>query len=126
MTGVSTISNALEPLKPEQFEGAGGMATRHDAMLAAEGDADYVMFGEPDATGTRPGFAAIEERVAWWAELFEILCVGCGASIDDIAPLIAAGADFIARGDFIGRDPIGTAATISEAARLLPAREPAE
>ena len=40
-------------------------------MLAAEAGADYVMFGEPDGTGARPAFAAIEERVAWWAEVFE-------------------------------------------------------
>ncbi len=126
LTGISAFSDALEHLKPERIAGAGGLATRHDAMLAAERDADYVMFGEPDATGTRPAFAAIEERVAWWAELFEIPCVGCAASIDDIAPLIAAGADFIALGDFIWRDPNATAATISEAARLLPAREPVE
>ena len=126
LTGISAFSDALEQLRPERIAGAGGLATRHDAMLAAERDADYVMFGEPDATGTRPAFAAIEERVAWWAELFEIPCVGCAASIDDIAPLIAAGADFIALGDFIWRDPSATAATISEAARLLPAREPAE
>ena len=41
-------------------------------MLAAEAGADYVMFGEPDENGARPAFAAVEERVAWWAEVFEI------------------------------------------------------
>ena len=49
-------------------------------MVAAEAGADYVMFGEPDAAGERPGFAAIEERVAWWAEVFEAPCVGYAAS----------------------------------------------
>jgi thiamine-phosphate pyrophosphorylase len=123
LTSIAAFTEALERLKPERIAGAGGLATRHDAMLAAERDADYVMFGEPDAAGTRPAFTAVEDRVAWWAELFEIPCVGYAASFDDIAPLIAAGADFIALGDFIWRDP---GATISEAARLLPAREPAE
>ncbi len=74
-------------------------------MLAAEQGADYVMFGEPDADGVRPAFAAIEERIAWWAEVFEIPCVGYAASLDDIAPLVAAGADFVALGDFVWRDP---------------------
>jgi thiamine-phosphate pyrophosphorylase len=123
LTSIAAFTEALEQLKPERIAGAGGLATRHDAMLAAERDADYVMFGEPDAAGTRPAFMAVEDRVAWWAELFEIPCVGYAASFDDIAPLIAAGADFIALGDFIWRDP---GATVSEAARLLPAREPAE
>ncbi len=126
LTGITAFTEALEQLKPERIAGAGGLATRHDAMLAAERDADYVMFGEPDATGARPAFTAIEERIAWWAELFEIPCVGCAAAFDDISPLIAARADFIALSDFIWRDPGATAATISEAARLLPAREPAE
>ena len=58
-------------------------------MLAAEAGADYVMFGEPDATGERPGFEAIEERVAWWAEVFETPCVGYAASLDEVAPLVA-------------------------------------
>ena len=38
-------------LKPERIVGVGGLATRHDAMLAAEQGADYVMFGEPDQVG---------------------------------------------------------------------------
>ena len=63
-------------LKPDWIAGVGGLASRHDAMTAAEHGADYVMFGEPDAAGVRPSFAAIEERVAWWAELFETPCVG--------------------------------------------------
>ena len=34
----------------------------------AERGADYVMFGEPEAGGRRPSFAAIVERIEWWAE----------------------------------------------------------
>jgi thiamine-phosphate pyrophosphorylase len=126
MTGISAFTEALEQLKPERIAGVGGLASRHDAMAAAEKEADYVMFGEPDATGARPAFAAIEERVAWWAEVFEIPCVGYAASMEDIAPLVAAGADFIALGDFIWRDPDAVAITISDVARLLPLSEPAE
>ena len=60
-------------------------------MLAAEAGADYVMFGEPDAAGERPSFEAIEERVAWWAEVFEIPCVGFAAAPEEVAPLATAG-----------------------------------
>ncbi|MGB6349586.1 MAG: thiamine phosphate synthase, partial [Pseudolabrys sp.] len=126
LTSIAAFTESLEQLKPERIAGAGGLTTRHDAMLAAERDADYVMFGEPDTFGTRPAFTAIEDRVAWWAELFEIPCVGYAASFDEISPLIAAGADFIAIGDFIWRDPGAAGTTISEATRLLAAREPAE
>jgi len=99
--------------------GAGGLETRHDAMLAAEQGADYVMFGEPDENGQRPSFADIEERVSWWAEVFEAPCVGYAASLDEVVPLVQAGADFIALGDFIWRDPQQVAAIIAEAARHM-------
>jgi len=87
--------------------------------LAAERDADYVMFGEPDENGERPSFAAIEERVSWWAEVFEIPCVAFAASVDEVAPLVKAGAAFIARGDWVWRDTHSVAATIADAARRL-------
>jgi thiamine-phosphate pyrophosphorylase len=114
LTGIAAFTDALDQLKPERITGAGGLASRHDAMRAAERGADYVMFGEPGATGERPAFMAIEERVAWWAEVFEIPCVGYAASIDEIAPLVAAGADFIAVGDFLWRDPRTIAATMND------------
>ena len=79
LTGMAAFTAALEQLKPERIAGVGGLATRHDAMVAAEAGADYVMFGEPDAAGERPAFDAIEERIAWWAEVFEAPCVGYAA-----------------------------------------------
>lgn len=125
LTGIVAFTEGLGHLKPDRIAGAGGLTTRHDAMLAAEQGADYVMFGEPDAAGIRPSFEAIEERVAWWAEVFESPCVAHAASLDDIAPLVAAGADFIALGDFLWRDPHAIKATASEASRLLRLPEPA-
>jgi thiamine-phosphate pyrophosphorylase len=125
LTGIVAFTESLTHLKPERIAGAGGLTTRHDAMLAAEQGADYVMFGEPDAAGARPSFEAIEERVAWWAEVFESPCVAYAASLDNIAPLVAAGADFIALGDFLWRDPQAIKATTSEASRLLRLPEPA-
>ena len=65
------------------------------------------MFGEPDDEGTRPSFAAIVERVAWWAEVFEIPCVAYAGSIEEIEALCAAGADFVALGDAAFADPRG-------------------
>jgi thiamine-phosphate pyrophosphorylase len=119
LTGFAAFSEALGRLKPERIAGCGGLETRHDAMAAAEANADYVMFGEPDEAGERPSFAAIEERVAWWAEVFESPCVGFAGSVDEVAPLVKAGADFIALGDWVWRDPQNIAATIGDAARHL-------
>ncbi len=120
LTGIAGFDDAVGTLKPDRIAGAGGLHTRHDAMLAAEHGADYVMFGEPDAQGARPAFAAILERVSWWAELFEVPCVAYAASLAEIAPLVEAGADFVALGEGIGRDP----AALREAARRLAPSEP--
>src|SRR5262245_47325414 len=38
---------AARALKPERIVGCGGLVSRHDAMLAGDAGADYVMFGEP-------------------------------------------------------------------------------
>jgi thiamine-phosphate pyrophosphorylase len=119
LTGIAEFTAALEQLKPERIVGVGGIVTRHDAMSAAEAGADYVMFGEPGAAGERPSFEAIEERVAWWAEVFEAPCVAYAASIDEVAPLVKAGADFVALGDWFWRDPQTIAAAMADVAGQL-------
>jgi thiamine-phosphate pyrophosphorylase len=122
LTGLAAFTEALDTLKPERIAGCGGLHSRHDAMLAAEAGADYVMFGEPEERGQRPAFAAIEERVAWWAEVFEVPCVGYAAALEEIAPLVRAGADFVALGDWLWREP---QTAIAAAARALKLPEPA-
>jgi thiamine-phosphate pyrophosphorylase len=112
LTSLDDFAEVLERLKPDRIVGLGGLASRHECMLAAERGADYVMFGLPDAKGWRPPFEAIEERVSWWAELFELPCVAYADALEDIAPLVAAGADFIALGDWLWRDEAAIAATL--------------
>jgi thiamine-phosphate pyrophosphorylase len=124
LTGIDGFEDAVAALKPDRIAGAGGLLTRHDAMLAAEAGADYAMFGEPDAQGHRPPFDEIVERVGWWAEVFRTPCVGFAASFDEIAPLAAAGADFVAVGDFIFADTRGPRAATAAAAALLAQAEP--
>src|SRR5262249_59282016 len=58
LSGIDAFMAALATLKPARIAGCGRLATRHDAMLAGEAGADYVMFGEPDATGRPPAFDA--------------------------------------------------------------------
>jgi thiamine-phosphate pyrophosphorylase len=125
LTGLAEFTAAIERLKPERIAGVGGLFTRHDAMTAAELYADYVMFGEPDKFGERPSFAAIEERIGWWAEVFEAPCVGYAGSVAEIAPLVKAGADFVALGDWLWRNRQNVAATIAEAATYMQVPETA-
>ena len=132
LTGIEAFAAALALLKPERIAGAGGLRSRHDAMLAAETGADYVMFGEPQlfpppragegqGGGRRPDFDETLERLSWWADLFEVACVGYAASPDEIGPLAATGADFIALGEWIWNEPQGASAVLKSVAATLAA-----
>ncbi len=128
LTGIDALTAAIGTLKPERIAGAGGLHSRHDAMLAGEALADYVMFGEPSPHTppgerreevSRPAFDAIKERIAWWAEVFEQPCVGYAASLDEVAALARAGADFVALGDWIWTHPQGPVAAVHVAAEQI-------
>jgi thiamine-phosphate pyrophosphorylase len=121
LSGIGAFMAALDALKPGRIAGVGGLRTRHDAMTAAERDADYVMFGDP--AGGRAPFDAIVERVRWWSEVFEVPCVAYAESADEVAPLVDAGADFIALGAFAFADPSQAPAVIRAAAEHLRAAD---
>ncbi|HXD12575.1 MAG TPA: thiamine phosphate synthase [Xanthobacteraceae bacterium] len=128
LAGIDALNAALPSLKPERIAGAGGLASRHDAMLAGEVGADYAMFGEPDRAGRRPPFDAVLERIEWWAKLFQPPCIGYAAHLDEVAPLAQAGADFVALGEWVWTHAQGPAAAVAAAAGELAApvsgREP--
>lgn len=125
LAGIEAMQDALPTLKPDRIAGVGGLTTRHDSMTAGEAGADYVLFGEPDASGRRPSNDAISERLQWWAELFEPPCVGFAASIAEAGEFAAAGADFVLVGDFIWADPRGAAAALVDAGHAIRQRHAA-
>ncbi|MDE5442000.1 thiamine phosphate synthase [Bradyrhizobium sp. CSA207] len=115
LSGIAALEEAMPSLKPDRIAGVGGLETRHDSMAAGEMGADYVLFGELDATGQRPSAQAIAERLDWWAELFEPPCVGFATSLEEAHDFAASGADFVLVGDFIWADPRGPKAALIEA-----------
>jgi thiamine-phosphate pyrophosphorylase len=119
LSGTEALRAALPMLKPKLIAGAGGLTSRHDAMLAGELGADYVMFGEPDTAGKRPSFESVVERVAWWAEIFEIPCVAFAETVDQTGELVRAGADFIALGGAVWSDRERVAAVVAEVAARI-------
>lgn len=119
LSGITTFAAALAILKPDRIAGAGGLGSRHDAMLAGETGADYVMFGEPDRHGRRPDFDELQERLMWWASLFEIPCVAYAGGPDEIARLARTGAEFVALGEWMWSTAEGAAAAIGAAAAQL-------
>ena len=151
LSGIERLTAALAWLKPDRIAGSGGLRSRHDAMLAAEAGADYVMFGEPlpppfpppqagegqgggpragegksggNGGGRRLSFEELQERLTWWAELFQIPCIGYAASLDEVGPLAQTGADFIALGEWIWTQASGVTRAIAAAAEHLAAPVP--
>ena len=72
--------------------------SRHLAMEAGEAGADYVAFGSFYPTATKEVRHHAEPPIlGWWSTLFEIPCVAIGGITPaNAAPLIEAGADFLA------------------------------
>lgn len=88
--------------------------SRHLAMEAAEQGADYVAFGAFYPTGTKePKARADVEILRWWSELMEVPCVAIGGiTPGNAAPLVEAGADFLAVVGAVWQHPDGPAAGV--------------
>lgn len=115
----AALEAALASLKPERIVGCGGLKLRDDAMTAGEADVDYVMFGEPAPDGWVPPLDDTLERVGWWADIFQVPCVGYATALDDVAPLAQAGADFVALDGKIWQDADDPAAVVRAAVTAL-------
>ncbi len=92
------VREARETLGPGVQIGVTCHDSRHLAMEAGEKGADYVAFGAFYPTTTKPSeFRPVPQLLSWWASLFEVPCVAIGGiTPDNAAPLVTAGADFIA------------------------------
>jgi thiamine-phosphate pyrophosphorylase len=111
------LEAALESMKPDRIVGAGGLADKDQAMSAGELDIDYVMFGDLE-----PGGESVEsvlERASWWAEIFNVPCIGVAHEIAEVEPLAKSGAEFVALGPNIFDDPNGVAAAVQQAQDAL-------
>lgn len=96
--GDGTVREAREALGREAQIGVTCHASRHLAMEAGEAGADYVAFGSFFPSSTKPSEHQPEpELLSWWQALFEIPCVAIGGiTPENCAPLVKAGADFLA------------------------------
>ena len=72
--------------------------SRHLAMEAGEAGCDYVAFGAFHPTTTKPSHYRPDPLIlSWWSAITEIPCVAIGGITPvNAAPLVAAGADFVA------------------------------
>lgn len=92
------IREARAALGPEVQIGRTCHDSRHLAMEAGEAGADYVAFGAFYETTTKPShYRPAPAILSWWSGVFELPCVAIGGiTPTNAAPLVEAGADFLA------------------------------
>ncbi|HEX7775522.1 MAG TPA: thiamine phosphate synthase [Parvibaculum sp.] len=95
--------------------------SRHLAMEAGEAGADYVAFGAFYDTGTKLAKTRAEpEILTWWTETFVVPCVAIGGiTVANAAPLVGAGADFLAVSSGVWAHPEGPAEAVRIFNRIM-------
>jgi thiamine-phosphate pyrophosphorylase len=108
------VKTARGLLGPEAIIGATAKNSYHKAMQAGEDGADYVAFGAfyPTATKAETVPAELDLLEVWQAAML-IPCVAIGGiTAQNAAPLVTAGADFIAVSAGIWNHAEGPAAAV--------------
>ena len=107
--GDESLKKARAELGPDVQIGITCHDSRHLAMEAGEGGANYVAFGAFFPTTTKEVFHTPDPAILeWWSTMMEIPCVAIGGiTPDNCRPLVDAGADFLAVSGAIWQDPQG-------------------
>jgi thiamine-phosphate pyrophosphorylase len=89
---------ARQLVGPNATLGVTCKGSRDLAMQAGEDGADYVAFGAFFPSGTKEVTRFISPGILqWWSELMELPCCAIGGiTAENCAPLVQAGADFLA------------------------------
>ncbi len=105
----ASYAAARTALGGDKIVGVTAHNSRHLAMEAAEAGADYVAFGAFYATATKqPTHWAEPEILEIWAQIATTPCVAIGGiTIANAAPLVRAGADFLAVSAGVWEHPAG-------------------
>lgn len=110
----ATYAEARETLGAGAIIGVTCHDSRHLAIAAAEQGADYVAFGAFYPTKTKEAVGhPTPDLIAWWSEIMVVPCVAIGGiTPENLAPLVAAGADFIAACSGVWEHSGGAAAAV--------------
>lgn len=119
----ASYADARRIVGPDAIVGVTCHDSRHLAMEAGEAGADYVAFGAMYPTATKEAkTSAPLELVKWWAEVMTTPLVAIGGiTVANAAPVIAAGADFIAVSAGVWQHPEGPRAAVAAFNKLFDA-----
>ncbi|MEP3276804.1 MAG: thiamine phosphate synthase [Stappiaceae bacterium] len=119
-TGAENLSLAIDSFHPERMVGAGGVASRHNAMTIGETSADYIFFGRLDLLEHEEAHPKNLAFAEWWAEVFELPAVAmAGQSSASVDAIGSTGIDFVAVRDYVWTHANGPQAAIQEANEIL-------
>ncbi len=106
---------------PDLILGATAKDSRHTAMTAGEQGADYVAFGAFYDTQTKASTVPADlSLLEFWQSVMELPCVAIGGiTPDNAAPLVTAGADFIAVSSSVWKAPSGAAMAVRAFNRIF-------
>ena len=109
-----SLKQARQIMGPQAMIGVTCHDSRHLAMEAAEGGADYVAFGAFYPTATKDAPTRAEpEILTIWQETMQVPCVAIGGvTADNAGALAKAGADFVAVSAGVWNWPAGPAAAV--------------
>lgn len=112
----ATVKDARSIVGEGKIVGATCKQSRHIAMEAGEAGADYVAFGSFYSSSTKSDTTPADiEILSWWQALMELPCIAIGGvTPENAAPLVRAGADFIAASASIWNHPKGPAFAVKE------------
>lgn len=121
-----SISRARAIVGPDSVIGITCHASRHLAMEAGEAEADYVAFGAFYPTTSKPAEKLEKwgiptpDLVEWWSTYTVLPCVAIGGMTPaNCAPLVKAGADFIAVITYVWNHASGPGAAVEEFNRAI-------
>lgn len=119
--GDMDVADARELLGNDIIIGATCKNSRHHAMIAGEAGADYLAFGAFYPSQTKADTTPAEPDILTWCQMFLTLpCVAIGGiTLDNAAPLVRAGADFLAVSGGVWQHPDGPAAAVAMFNRVI-------
>lgn len=117
----ASVASARRIMGKSAMIGATCHDSRHMGMEAAEQGADYVAFGAFYPTSTKEtDYRPEPDILTIWQETMEIPSVAIGGiTVDNAAPLVAAGADFVAVSAGVWAHPQGPAWAVRRFSDML-------